>query len=127
MMQESDRLGAGSGDREIIFSKAIKAGKRIYYIDVKKNLRNDYFIAITESKKSLSGEGIPLYEKHKIFLYKEDFDKFLEGLTEIVDYIRRLKDEEHHLEHASKWDANNPQSEDDYDDGIRLNIPFDPY
>ncbi|MDR0845242.1 MAG: PUR family DNA/RNA-binding protein [Tannerella sp.] len=126
MIQESDRMGAGSGDREIIYSKAIKAGKRIYYIDVKKNLRNDYFIAITESKKSLSGEGVPTYEKHKIFLYKEDFDKFIDGLTEIVDYIRILKDEENFPESESKRETDEKKA-DDNDDGIRLHIPFDPY
>ena len=68
-----------NGDKEIIFSKAIKAGKRIYYLDVKKNRRDDMFLAITESKKKVvnEAENIFSFEKHKIFLYREDFDKFL--------------------------------------------------
>lgn len=79
-------------DKEIIFSKAIKAGKRIYYLDVKKSKKNEMFLAITESKKVVSGEGNSShvnFEKHKIFLYKEDFEKFMEGLKETIGYIER--------------------------------------
>ncbi|MCC8186660.1 MAG: PUR family DNA/RNA-binding protein [Bacteroides sp.] len=78
-------------DKEIVFSKAIKAGKRIYYLDVKKNRKDEMFLAITESKKIVYGEGEDAqvsFEKHKIFLYKEDFDKFMTGLTQAVDYIQ---------------------------------------
>ncbi|KAA6321125.1 hypothetical protein EZS27_029184, partial [termite gut metagenome] len=67
-------------DREIVFSKSIKAGKRIYYLDVKKNRRDEMFLAITESKKIVQGDGEDpqvSFEKHKIFLYREDFDKFM--------------------------------------------------
>ncbi len=77
-------------DKEIVFSKSIKAGKRIYYLDVKKNRKNEMFLAITESKKIISGDGNDSqvsFEKHKIFLYKEDFDKFLNGLTQAIGYI----------------------------------------
>lgn len=77
-------------EREIVFSKAIKAGKRIYYLDVKKNRKDEMFLAITESKKIVSGEGEDSqvnFEKHKIFLYKEDFEKFVNGLTEAIQYI----------------------------------------
>jgi hypothetical protein len=77
------------GDKEILYSRAIKAGKRIYYLDVKKNLKNDLFLAITESKKVSSKEGHPsTFEKHKIFLYQEDFDKFLEGMHDVIHFIR---------------------------------------
>ena len=77
------------GDKEILYSKAIKAGKRIYYLDVKKNLKGDMFLAITESKKiQEKGSSAFVFEKHKIFLYKEDFEKFAEGLDEVVDYIK---------------------------------------
>jgi hypothetical protein len=92
VMEESMKKtqGEGSGDKEILYSKAIKAGKRIYYLDVKKNLKDDLFLAITESKKIQPKDGSPLsFEKHKIFLYKEDFDKFLEGMQDIIDYIRK--------------------------------------
>jgi len=78
-------------EQEIIFSKSIKAGKRIYYLDVKRNRKDDLFVAITESKKIVSGfdEDVQVsYEKHKIFLYKEDFDKFADGLQEVIDFIK---------------------------------------
>ncbi len=75
---------ADMNDKEIVFFQAIKAGKRIYYLDVKKNRKDEMFLAITESKKIVMGEGDDSqvsFEKHKIFLYKEDFEKFMNGLT----------------------------------------------
>ena len=77
-------------DKEIVFSKAIKAGKRIYYLDVKKNRKEEMFIAITESKKVVSldkDDPQVNFEKHKIFLYKEDFEKFMNGLQQAIDFI----------------------------------------
>ena len=78
-------------ENDNVFSQAIKAGKRIYYLDVKKNRKEELFLAITESKRLDSGDGTsPVqFEKHKIFLYKEDFDKFAAGLDEALDYIRK--------------------------------------
>jgi hypothetical protein len=73
--------------REEIFSKAIRAGKRTYFFDVKATRRNDYYLTITESKKRFNREGKSFYEKHKVFLYKEDFEKFADGLKEAVEYI----------------------------------------
>lgn len=78
------------GDKDIIFSKAIKAGKRIYYLDVKKSRNNEMYLAITESKRIYAGVGEDAqmnFEKHKIFLYREDFGKFVDGLNEAVQYI----------------------------------------
>ena len=77
-------------EKEILFSQAIKAGKRIYYLDVKKNRKDELFLAITESKKVVMGEGddsLVSFEKHKIFLYKEDFDKFMTGLQQAISFI----------------------------------------
>lgn len=77
-------------EKDIIFSKAIKAGKRIYYLDVKKNKKEDMFLTVTESKKVVTGEGENAqfsFEKHKIFLYKEDFEKFMAGMQEAIDFI----------------------------------------
>lgn len=77
-------------DKEIVFSQTIKAGKRIYYIDVKKNRKEEMYISITESKKLVSGEGenaTVSFEKHKIFLYREDFAKFADGLKEAIAYV----------------------------------------
>ena len=75
-MEEFKKKSAAEGDKEIVFSKAIKAGKRIYYLDVKKNRKEEMFLAITESKKIVSGEGDDAqvsFEKHKIFLYTRTF------------------------------------------------------
>ncbi|MDL2256179.1 PUR family DNA/RNA-binding protein [Parabacteroides sp. OttesenSCG-928-K15] len=84
------KMHVEGGDKEILFSKAIKAGKRIYYLDVKKNLKDDLFLAITESKKVQSKDGSDVtFEKHKIFLYKEDFEKFMDGMGEVISYIKQ--------------------------------------
>lgn len=84
--------GVDISDKEIVFSKSVKAGKRIYYLDVKKNRKDELFLAITESKKVISGEGDTSqvsFEKHKIFLYKEDFEKFMNGLEETISFINQ--------------------------------------
>ena len=73
--------------REEIFSKAVRAGKRTYFFDVKATRRNDYYLTITESKKRFGRDGKCFYEKHKVFLYKEDFEKFTEGLKESLEFI----------------------------------------
>lgn len=73
--------------KEEIFTKVVRAGKRTYFFDVKATRSDDYYLTITESKKRLGKEGKVFYEKHKIFLYKEDFEKFSEGLKGAVEYI----------------------------------------
>ena len=73
--------------KEEIFTKVVRAGKRTYFFDVKATRKDDYYLTITESKKRLGKEGKVFYEKHKIFLYKEDFEKFTEGLKDAVSYI----------------------------------------
>jgi len=73
--------------KEEIFTKVVRAGKRTYFFDVKATRKDDYYLTITESKKRLGKEGKVFYEKHKIFLYKEDFEKFSEGLKDAVTYI----------------------------------------
>jgi hypothetical protein len=96
MEVEKKKFEIEKKDNEIIYSKAIKAGKRIYYLDVKKSRNDDLFLAITESKKKVVGSDETsqvTYEKHKIFLYKEDFDKFIEGLEDVVGFIKREQGE----------------------------------
>lgn len=78
--------------KEEIFTKIVRAGKRTYFFDVKATRKDDYYLTITESKKRLGKEGKVFYEKHKIFLYKEDFDKFAEGLKDAVTYIGNEKE-----------------------------------
>lgn len=75
-------------DRGDLFSKSVRAGKRTYFFDVKSTRGNDYYLTITESKKRFGTDGKFSYEKHKVFLYKEDFEKFIEGLNEAIDHIK---------------------------------------
>ena len=73
--------------RDEIYSEKVKAGKRTYFFDVKSTRSNDYYLTITESKKRFKEDGFT-YEKHKIFLYKEDFNKFMEALTNTVNHVK---------------------------------------
>jgi hypothetical protein len=86
-------MAEGSNYRDDVFSREVRAGKRKYFFDVKTTRGNDLFMTITESKRSgFSDSGQASYEKHKIFLYKEDFDKFIEGLEDTINHIRQLQD-----------------------------------
>jgi hypothetical protein len=73
--------------RDEIYSAKVKAGKRTYFFDVKSTRSNDYYLTITESKKRFKEDGFT-YEKHKIFLYKEDFNKFLEALSGTINHVK---------------------------------------
>jgi hypothetical protein len=75
----------GSDD---VYSKPVRAGKRTYFFDVKATKGNDYYLTITESKRKIERDGKYVYDKHKIFLYKEDFEKFSDGLKEVIEYIK---------------------------------------
>lgn len=77
-------------DREEIFSKVVRAGKRTYFFDVKSTKGNDYYLTITESKKRFGDDGKFFYEKHKLFLYKEDFEKFSDGLSDAIGHIKTI-------------------------------------
>ena len=112
MMEEGKekKEGVESIEREEIFSRAVRAGKRTYFFDVKATRRNDYYLTITESKKRYNKDGRFFYEKHKIFLYKEDFDKFLEGLTESVDFIKAAKPAEEVPESVAEESQDETQS-----------------
>lgn len=88
-------------EKDIVYSQAVKAGKRIYYLDVKRNKRGELFLSITESKKKMAGEGpdAPFtFEKHKIFLYQEDFSKFIGGLSKAISYIHENQTNEYNHE-----------------------------
>lgn len=76
-------------NRDVVFSKRIKAGKRVYFFDVKSTRGNDLYLTITESKRRPGeSDDRPIFEKHKLFVYREDFDKFSDGFHEALDYIR---------------------------------------
>lgn len=122
-MEELKKKSAVETDKEIVFSKAIKAGKRIYYLDVKKNRKDEMFLAITESKKIISGEGDDSqvsFEKHKIFLYKEDFEKFINGLNEAINYIVQ---EQGPIEPKHNNEIENNDSREN-DNEIKIDIDF---
>ncbi len=104
-------------DREEIFSQKVRAGKRTYFFDVKATKSNDYYLTITESKRKFKEDGF-FYEKHKIFLYKEDFNKFVKALNESVDHVKNellpevdfaefdRRDEERSQNYAANAEAN---------------------
>ena len=85
--KSEDRLENDSKFREEIYSVSVRAGKRTYFFDVKSTRRDEFYLTITESKKRYEQDGNFHFEKHKIFLYKEDFEKFIEGLQEVVTFI----------------------------------------
>lgn len=86
---------------EIVYSRSVKAGKRIYYLDVKKARNEDLYVCITESKKTGGSETeAPSFEKHKLFLYKEDFARFAEGLEDVINYV---KNELGEIEAREEW------------------------
>lgn len=91
MMTESDYRRDPDDGGEEVYSKPVRAGRRTYFFDVKATRSNDYYLTITESRKKQGRDGMPFYDKHKIYLYKEDFVKFAEGLAEVVDYVKAHK------------------------------------
>ncbi len=87
--EDFDNAGAQERNGEDVFSKPVRAGKRTYFFDVKATKGNDYYLTITESKRKIDKDGRFAYDKHKIFLYKEDFEKFTESLQEVIDFIKQ--------------------------------------
>lgn len=78
-----------------VYSKVVRAGKRTYFFDIKSTKGNDLYITLTESKKTFNDDGRDNYQKHKIFLYKEDFEKFRDGLNDVLAKIDELKNVDH--------------------------------
>lgn len=109
-------------DREEIFSKSVRAGKRTYFFDVKSTKGNDYYLTITESKKRFGDEGKFFYEKHKLFLYKEDFEKFAEGLNEAVAHIKSIsppiepRSDEYYTSQTTSATTETPKSDNSFSD-----------
>ena len=77
------------GDR--IFTKVVKAGRRTYFFDVRATRGNDHYLTVTESKKSTAEDGCVTFDRHKIFLYKEDFGKFIQGFSDALTFINNCK------------------------------------
>ena len=122
--------GGGGGDRdrdqeESVFSKRVRAGKRrTYFLDVKKTKGNDYFITITESTRREDGFG---YKRHKIFLYKEDFNRFVISLNEVVNHVKTELmpefDYEEFDRRQAEWEAQNREMDGDEDRGEFTRAP----
>lgn len=82
-----------STEQNEIYSKVVRAGKRTYFFDIKSTKGNDLYITLTESKKIFGENGQENFQKHKIFLYKEDFEKFKEGLDDVLNKIEEIKNQ----------------------------------
>lgn len=100
-------------DRDEIFSKKIRAGKRTYFFDVKSTRGNDFYITITESKKK---QDSGMFVKHKIFLYKEDFNKFMDALNETVSHVKTELMPEYDFEEFSRNNSYDGEGDTDDDD-----------
>lgn len=109
-MEDFEHVEHDSGERNEIFAKAVRAGKRTYFFDVRSTKGSDYYLTITESKRKYNDDGTFHYQKHKIFLYKEDFDKFTEALNEAIDKVDELKKDHIDTNHES------PKTDISFDD-----------
>lgn len=126
-MEEMDNHNEQHSDE--LFSKSVRAGKRTYFFDVRSTRSSDYYLTITESKKKFSPQpgGKAVFEKHKIFLYKEDFEKFIEGLHEAIAEIRKVQP----IESEQVTFSRNNENHDDHEssspaeDSSFTNIDFD--
>ena len=117
---ENEKKPFEGKETEILFSRTVKAGQRIYYIDVKRNRRDEMYLSITESKKMLSGpQDMPQvnFEKHKIFLFREDFSKFEEALQDAFKFVSEEQGEAPTREEAR------PEEGQDADP-IKLDLDF---
>ena len=117
--EDIDNAAAMERNGDDVYSRPVRAGKRKYFLDVKENKGNDYYLTITESKRRIEKDGRFAYDKHKIFLYKEDFEKFTQGLEEVIAFIKekcpipvveRTMEEEHRP--SSRDDEGNSQFSD---------------
>ncbi len=110
--------------KEEIFSQVIRAGRRTYFFDVRSTYNDDYYLTITESKKKFNRQGRYFYEKHKIFLYKEDFDEFLEAMQKAIEFIKINRP---NIVKRSEMEENNHEEEhhedltsQEYESGVKF-------
>ncbi len=123
-MSERDSM-----DQEEIHSKALRAGRRTYFFDVRSTKAGDYYLTITESKKFTHDDGSYHYKKHKIYLYKEDFDAFKENVVEMMDFIIDEKGTEvisdRHQKDFKKEDGETIENEEDKTSENFTDVDFD--
>ena len=116
-------------EKEEIFSKVLRAGRRTYFFDVRATKAGDYYLTITESKKFTNDDGSYHYKKHKIYLYKEDFSEFNSILQEMTDYIIDEKGDEviserHQKDFKKEYDNDSGSGDDDVDDNSQSTESF---
>jgi len=117
--------GRDKKHRDDIYSKPVRAGKRTYFFDVKSTRGNDYYLTITESKRRIDDNGKFHYDKHKIFLYKEDISKFADGLQSIIEYIKAEKGQDYlDYEGESETEVHNTVTSNG-GENYRTHISFD--
>ncbi|MCF8302100.1 MAG: PUR family DNA/RNA-binding protein [Bacteroidales bacterium] len=115
-----------SNERREIFSQAIRAGKRTYFFDVKETRAGEYYLTITESKRRFNKEQEKFYfEKHKLFLYKEDFEKFSNGLKSAVDFIESAQAPDEQKPEETNGPKEEPKSDEDLSLKRHTNVDFD--
>ncbi len=124
-MRENDML-----EKEEIFSKVLRAGRRTYFFDVRATKADDYYITITESKKFTEADGSFHFKKHKIYLYKEDFAAFAEILEEMTSYVLNHKGEEviserHQKDFKKEYDSDKLEEDSIPSASSFTNIEFD--
>ncbi len=108
--------GKENYEREEIFSKSVRAGRRTYFFDVRSTRAEDYYMTITESKKFSNEDGSAHYKKHKIYLYKEDFEEFAASFKEVADFIFDKKGREVISNHEKASDASQQVAGDESSD-----------
>ncbi|MFW5915908.1 MAG: DUF3276 family protein [Bacteroidota bacterium] len=118
--QQDQEQGQGKNGSDIIYSQVIRAGKRTYFLDVKATRKNDYYLTITESKKRFKRNGKRFFEKHKVFLYKEDFDKFTENLEDVINFIKDAKSDEMNQEENQSEQKNQEKENSGYSSDVRF-------
>lgn len=124
-MRENDML-----EKEEIFSKVLRAGRRTYFFDVRATKADDYYITITESKKFTEEDGSFHFKKHKIYLYKEDFNDFTEILGEMTSYVLNHKGEEviserHQKDFKKEYDTEKTEESETPSSSSFTDIDFD--
>ncbi|MCF8336139.1 MAG: PUR family DNA/RNA-binding protein [Bacteroidales bacterium] len=123
---QGQEQGQGQNGSDIIYSQVIRAGKRTYFLDVKATRKNDYYLTITESKKRFKRNGKRFFEKHKVFLYKEDFDKFTENLEDVINFIKNAKSEEMNQEESKEESQDNEQqNQEEENSGYTSDVRFE--
>ena len=112
--------------KTILFSRTVKAGRRVYYIDVKQDRRGQYYLSFTESKRVQDGTEIvpPVLEKHKIFLYQEDFQKFQEAFNAALDYVKEQQVPDS-IESLDSRENTESEATPLSDDAFSLNVDFE--